>query len=195
MTQELGERGVAEQLLGRRPHRTGRLHRGYRVADVDAFFEHAERAVPARRLSAAQVRAVGFGSQLGGYDVEATDAVLTELEDRLARLERVRALGGGAQRQWAERHAALNAAVLGRLDEPDGERFPRARGLRRGYRPSDVDALCALLSERFAGGARLDAEDVRAALFRPRRGRRAYREAPVDAFLDRVVELVVSHEP
>ena len=194
MTQEVGERGSVEEALQQRPHRTGRLRRGYRAADVDAFFEHAERAVPARRLTAAQVRAVGFGAQFGGYDVEATDAVLARLEDRLARAERVRALAGGAQRQWAERHAALSAAVLGRLDEPDGERFPRARGLRRGYRPGDVDALCALLAEHFAGGARLEAADVRAALFRPRRGRRGYREAPVDAFLDRVVELMTSHE-
>ncbi|MCI2240249.1 DivIVA domain-containing protein [Paenibacillus sp. TRM 82003] len=195
MTQELEERGERTGALGRRPPRTGRWRRGYRVADVDAFLDHAAQAVPARRLGSAQVRAVGFGSQFGGYDVAATDEALARLEDRLARLERVRALSGGAQRQWAERHAALNAAVLGRLDEPDGERFPRARGLRRGYRPSDVDALCTLLAERFAGGARLEAEDVRGALFRPRRGRRGYREAPVDAFLDRVVELMVSHEP
>ncbi|WP_432485803.1 DivIVA domain-containing protein [Kineococcus esterisolvens] len=194
MTQDLDERGAAAQVLSARPHRTGRLRRGYRVEDVDAFFEHAERAVPARRLSAAQVRAVGFGAQLGGYDVDATDGLLAALEDRLARLERGWALAGGAQRQWAERHAALSAAVHGRLDEPEGERFPRARGLRRGYRPADVDALCAVLVEHFAGRADLEAADVRTALFRPRRGRRAYREAPVDAFLDRVVELMVSHE-
>ncbi|WP_432494297.1 DivIVA domain-containing protein [Kineococcus gypseus] len=191
MTQELEQHDAAALLA--RPPRTGRLRRGYRTSDVDAFLEHAERAVPVHRLTSAQVRAVGFGTRFGGYDVDATDAALGALEDHLARAERVRALAGGAQRQWAERHAALSAAVHGRLDEPDGERFPRARGLRRGYRPADVDALCALLAEHFAGRAAVGGEDVRAALFRPRRGRRGYREAPVDAFLDRVVELLVAH--
>nr|WP_240897036.1 DivIVA domain-containing protein [Kineococcus vitellinus] len=38
----------------------------------------------------------------------------------------------------------------------------------------------------------MSADEVRGALFRPRRGRRGYREAPVDAFLDRVVELIVT---
>jgi DivIVA domain-containing protein len=35
---------------------------------------------------------------------------------------------------------------------------------------------------------------VRNALFRPARGRRGYREAPVDAFFDRVVELMVAFD-
>ena len=189
MTQGLEE---SSALLGQRPHRVTGLRRGYRTSDVDLFLDHVERAVPAGRVSSAQVRAVGFGSQFGGYDVVATDAVLARLEDALARRERSRALGAGDQHQWAQRQAALSAAVLGRLAEPERERFPRARRLRRGYSPADVDALCDLLAGHLGGGARLSAADVRGALFRPRRGRRGYREAPVDAFLDRVVELMVA---
>ena len=182
------------QLLQERPARVGGLRRGYRVEDVDAFFAHVATAAPAGKVASGQVRAVGFGAQFRGYDVTRTDALLAEIEDGLARRERARSLAQTDQRQFTERPAALGAAVAGRLEASAGERFPRARGLRRGYRPADVDALCDLLVEHFRGTSRLTAHDVRSALFRPRRGRRAYREAPVDAFLDRVVELMVTFE-
>ncbi|WP_432565631.1 DivIVA domain-containing protein [Kineococcus sp. SYSU DK003] len=182
------------QLLTERPVRTGRLRRGYRVLDVDLFFDHLGSAAPAGRVASAQVRAVGFGSQFGGYDVADTDDLLTDIEDALARRERSHALAAGDQRQFSDRRASLAAAVSGRLGHPRGERFPRARGLSRGYRPGDVDDLCDLLVRHYRGEVRLSADDVRGALFRPRRGRRGYREAPVDAFLDRVVELMVTFE-
>ncbi|WP_369052874.1 DivIVA domain-containing protein [Kineococcus terrestris] len=181
-------------LLAGRPPRVPRLRRGYRLQDVDAFWDHAARTAAPGRLTSAQVRAVGFGAQFGGYDTAATDDALARLEDVLALRERDRALAGGHERRWAERAAGLSAAVRGRLGEPAGERFPRASGLRRGYRPADVDALCDLVAEHLDGGTRLAAEDVRAALFRPARGRRGYREAPVDAWFDRVVELLVAFE-
>jgi len=194
VTSEVGQDGLLEQALRQRPHRTGRLRRGYRPDEVDAFLAHAARAVSGRSLTAAQVRSVGFGSAFGGFDVGATDAVLARLEDLLAGRERAQALASADQRQWAERAAALSAAVHGRLGEPEGERFPRGHGLQRGYRPADVDELCDLLHRHLTGGQRLRAADVRHALFRPARGRRGYREAPVDAFFDRVVELMVAFD-
>jgi DivIVA domain-containing protein len=193
MTQDV-EGAPLSQLLRERPARQTGLRRGYRVADVDVFFEHIATAAPAGRVASGQVRAVGFGTQFRGYDVADTDALLAEIEDGLALRERRSSLAQADQRPFTERRAALGAAVSGRLGEPRGERFPRARGLRRGYRPGDVDALCELLADHFRGSTRLSADDVRTALFRPRRGRRGYREAPVDAFLDRVVELMVTFE-
>ena len=38
----------------------------------------------------------------------------------------------------------------------------------------------------------MSADEVRRAVFRTRRGSRGYREAEVDAFLDRAVEIMVS---
>ncbi|WP_432541254.1 DivIVA domain-containing protein [Kineococcus sp. SYSU DK002] len=190
-----GLEGVSlTRLLAERPARAPRLRRGYRVADVDLFFDHLRTAVPAGRVASAQVRAVGFGAQFGGYDVADTDDLLADVEDVLARRERAQALAQADQRPYTERRAALGAAIAGRLREGRGDRFPRARGLRRGYRPGDVDDLCELLADHFRGQVRLSAADVRGALFRPRRGGRGYREAPVDAFLDRVVELMVTFD-
>lgn len=112
------------QLLQERPSRLKGLRRGYRVEDVDVFFDHIAQAVPAGRVASGQVRAVGFGSQFGGYDVADTDALLAEIEDGLARRERQRSLAQSDQRPFTERQAALGAAVSGRLKEPRGERFP-----------------------------------------------------------------------
>nr|WP_276610818.1 DivIVA domain-containing protein [Kineococcus siccus] len=50
------------------------------------------------------------------------------------------------------------------------------------------------MHRHLTGGRRLSAADVRQALFRPARGARGYREAPVDAFFDRVVELMVTFD-
>jgi len=194
VTSDVGQAGPLEQALRQRPHRTGRLRRGYRHDEVDAFLAHAARALAGPSLTSAQVRSVGFSSAFGGYDVGATDAVLARVEDLLAGRERAQALAAPDRRRWAERAAGLSAAVHGRLGEPAGERFPRGHGLRRGYRPADVDELCDLLHRHLTGGQRLRAADVRQALFRPARGRRGYREAPVDAFLDRVVELMVAFD-
>ncbi|MFB9378110.1 DivIVA domain-containing protein [Kineococcus gynurae] len=194
MTETAGEQALLQHALARRPARTGRWRTGYCVEDVDAFLEHAGRSAPAGTLTSAQVRAVGFASRRGGYDIEETDDVLAAIEDQLVRRERTRALGAGQSARWAERAAALSAAIYGRLGEPAGDRFPRERRLRRGYRPADVDDLCDLLADHLDGREHLTPEDLRRVLFRPSRGRFGYREGPVDAFVDRVVELLVAFE-
>ena len=48
-----------------------------------------------------------------------------------------------------------------------------------------------IVEESFASGRPLAPDAVRLAVFKSRRGSRGYREASVDAFLDRVVELLV----
>jgi len=47
------------------------------------------------------------------------------------------------------------------------------------------------VEEAFVSGRALAPDSVRLAVFKSRRGGRGYREASVDAFLDRVVELLV----
>jgi len=54
-----------------------------------------------------------------------------------------------------------------------------------------VDDLCRRIEDAFASGRPLAPDAVRLAVFKSRRGGRGYREASVDAFLDRVVELLV----
>ena len=94
--------------------------------------------------------------------------------------------------------------LKGELTAPYMQRFPRARGFRRGYDIDDVDAFIdqvrgALdvtgLTASSPGSSRISVDLVRSAPFRSRRG--GYREDAVDQMLDRVIELllVLRHEP
>ena len=92
-------------------------------------------------------------------------------------------------------HLAARARTLyERLRLQDGERFARARRGEQGYAPDDVDALCHRLVDYFDHGSPLTSEEVRHVTFGAARGRRAYAEGPVDAFLDRAIEVLIGVE-
>jgi len=143
-------------------------------------------------LTADAVRTVVFTRRLHGYDVEAVDAALDRLHDAVARHEREVAVQRRGLTSHHEDVAAQAAEVLQRLRRPDGERFPTASRLHRGYDAAEVDALCARLRGYLEHGEALAVDDVRGALFRSRRGRRGYREASVDVLLARAVEVMVT---
>jgi DivIVA domain-containing protein len=175
--------------------RAGRLAKGYDVEQVEAFLTRARAAYedsghgPA--MTSWHVRTVGFDLVRGGYDVEAVDAALDRIEDAFARREKQRgeerAGSGGWQTQLRTQEQSLRA----QLARPDGQRFPRGTGLELTYDVGQVDDLCRRIEEAFATGRQITPDDVRLAVFKSRRGSRGYREASVDAFLDRVVELLV----
>lgn len=148
--------------------------------------------MPGERLpSAEQLRTAVFPRERGGYDPAAVDAVLDRLEDAVAGLEDrhwVRVHGEQAREKRADELCDL---VLGRLDRPAGRRFRSPSGAAtRGYAVAEVDRLCEhvldLLGRRQSPPARL----IREAVFAPARGARSYEEQQVDAFLDRLVELL-----
>ncbi|WP_299034021.1 DivIVA domain-containing protein [uncultured Pseudokineococcus sp.] len=143
-------------------------------------------------LTAQEVRAASFDLARHGYAVDAVDGALARLEDAVARHEREVAVARGGRDAFLGDLAARAGLVTGRVRRPDGARFSRARGLHRGYDVGEVDALCHRLRAYFDEGAALAVDDVRGALFRSRRGRRAYCEAPVDALLARAVEVMVT---
>ena len=99
----------------------------------------------------------------------------------------MRAGSGGWQTQLGTQEQSLRA----QLARPDGERFPRGSGMELTYDTKQVDDLCRRIEDAFVSGRALAPDSVRLAVFKSRRGGRGYREASVDAFLDRVVELLV----
>lgn len=179
-------------------NRTGRVSQGYDTEQVDAFFARAresyEQAGVPSPLTSRDVRQVGFDLVRGGYDVGQVDAALDRLEDAFARREydamRQRLGAEGTLDELTKRAGSLR----GRLVRPDGERFDRATGLAPAYDVSDVDRLCRRLLGYFESGDPMSVDEVRRAVFRPRRGSRGYAEPQVDAFLDRVVEVMVAVE-
>jgi DivIVA domain-containing protein len=176
--------------------RAGRLSQGYDVDQVDAFFSRARMAYeqPDGRapVTSKDVRTAGFDLVRGGYEVTQVDSALDRLEDAFAVREH-EALTDRLGAQGALDEVTRRARGLhGRLARPDGDRFDRGNGLAPSYSTADVDSLCARLLHYFDNGEEMSVDDVRRAVFRTRRGSRGYAEAQVDAFLDRVVEVMVA---
>ncbi len=180
--------------------RANRLSQGYHPDQVEEFFERARAAYEGRddgtgrptRLSAHDVRVVGFDLVRGGYDVHQVDSALDRLEDALARREREQLVKAEGEEALLSELTRRAQALHGRLTRPDGDRFDRASGFEPAYDPEDVDALCRRLLGYFDDGESMSADEVRRSVFRTRRGSRGYREAQVDAFLDRAIEVMVA---
>jgi DivIVA domain-containing protein len=175
--------------------RAGRLAKGYDVEQVESFLGRARVAYedngrgPA--MTSWHVRTVGFDLVRGGYDVDAVDAALDRIEDAFARREKQRGEERSGSQAWQTQLRSQEQSLRSQLSRPDGERFPRGSGMELTYDVEAVDDLCQQIEESFAMGQPMAPDAVRLAVFKSRRGARGYREASVDAFLDRVVELLV----
>jgi DivIVA domain-containing protein len=175
--------------------RVGRLAKGYDVDQVETFLARARAAYEesgrAPAMTSWHVRTVGFDLIRGGYDVDSVDAALDRIEDAFARREKQRGEERSGPGAWQNQLRAQEQSLRAQLNRPDGERFPRGGGMELTYDIDQVDELCERVEEGFATGRPLSPDAVRLAVFRSRRGSRGYREPSVDAFLDRVVELLV----
>jgi len=175
--------------------RANKLGKGYDVEQVEAFLTRARAAYedggrgPA--MTSWHVRTVGFDLVRGGYEVEAVDAALDRIEDAFARREKQRGEERAGQSGWQNQLRTQEQSLRAQLARPDGQRFPRGTGLELTYDIEQVDELCERVEAAFASGRPMAPDAVRLAVFKSRRGSRGYREASVDAFLDRVVELIV----
>ncbi len=194
--------GLPARPEGRRDLRTamfphvGRWSRGYDVAEVDDFFAAARRAYEGpldETLSGGDVRGAAFDLVRGGYDPGAVDAALDRLEGAFVRRQRAAFVIDHSQQEWMSAVAERATTLYSRLVRPAGQRFaPPSSG--SGYAAADVDELLDRLVSYFDHGAALTAAEVRAGSFGSARGARAYAEGPVDAFLDRVVEILLAVE-
>jgi DivIVA domain-containing protein len=134
---------------------------------------------------------VGFDLVRAGYDVDAVDAALDRIEDAFARREKQRGEERNGSVAWANQLRSQEQSLRAQLTRPDGQRFPRGSGMELTYDVQAVDELCRRIEGSFAGTRPISPDAVRLAVFRSRRGSRGYREGSVDAFLDRIVELLV----
>lgn len=175
--------------------RANKIGKGYDVEQVEAFLTRARAAYedsgrgPA--MTSWHVRTVGFDLVRGGYEVEAVDAALDRIEDAFARREKQRGEERAGSAGWQNQLRTQEQSLRAQLARPDGQRFPRGSGLELTYDIEQVDELCERVEAAFASGRPMAPDAVRLAVFKSRRGARGYREAAVDAFLDRVVELLV----
>lgn len=171
---------------------------GYNVKQVDKFLAKARHYytsndADAPTVTSRDVRAMAFDPARGGYEAQAVDAALDRLEDVFAQRERDQLIAEQGEDAWLAQIGKISAALRSRLHRPDGERFRRPRKKNaRSYHVDDVDALCHELLGYFEADKPLSVDAVRRAVFRSSQGRSGYEETQVDAFMDRVVELMAA---
>jgi DivIVA domain-containing protein len=178
--------------------RVGRNEYGYNTRQVDQFLttarEYYDSSHPdAEPITSHQVRAMAFDPAKGGYDAQAVDAALDRLEDVFAQRERDKLIADKGEEAWLIQIGRISAVLRGRLHRPAGERFRRpSKKKARSYNIDEVDALCDELLAYFENNRPLSVDVVRRAVFSEATGQDGYEETQVDAFLDRVVELMAS---
>lgn len=144
-------------------------------------------------LASSEVRTIVFDPARGGYDPQAVDAELDRIEDGLARNERDRVIAARGADVWLHELEETVAVLHRRLRRGPGKRFRRpAKERTRSYDVGDVDSLCEEILQYLDHDAPLGVDDVRGAVFREARGVDGYEENQVDAFLDRVIDLLKS---
>ncbi|WP_426998770.1 DivIVA domain-containing protein [Pseudarthrobacter sp. N5] len=178
--------------------RVQRNQYGYNAKQVDQFLQRARVSLETPKaaihvIRSADVRAVSFDPVKQGYSAAVVDAALDRLEDAFARRERDELIAESGEEAWLREVGKLSGILRGRLHRPDGERFRRpAKGKASSYNTLDVDNLCLDLIGYLEQDKPLSVDNVRRAVFRPAMGRNGYEETQVDAFLDRVVELMAA---
>lgn len=172
--------------------------KGYSPAEVDEFFDHARQAyeggVPASEFSSEQVRRAMFPLKRGGYDPVSVDAALDRLEAAFVSRDRAAHVAVNGEEAWLEHVADRATTLYPRLVRPVGERFAHPEDGEVGYRKRDVDEFLERLAGFFDDEEILRADDVRRLTFPSAKGEDAYAEGPVDAYLARVVEILLAVE-
>ncbi|UFU04165.1 DivIVA domain-containing protein [Ruania suaedae] len=169
---------------------------GYDQDEVEDFFADARASYEGAEggdVCAQDVRQVAFDLVRGGFEPAAVDAALDRLEGAFVQRERADFIASRGQEAWMEQVADRATTLYPRLVRPAGERFaPPERG--RGYSAAAVDAVMDRLVAYFDSGHVLTAAELRHVTF-PRASRsRSYAEGPVDAFLDRAVDVLLAVE-
>ncbi|WP_247828606.1 DivIVA domain-containing protein [Arthrobacter antioxidans] len=176
--------------------RVGRREVGYNTRQVDRFLTRARSSYdgegPATdAITSGDVRSMAFDPARGGYEPQAVDAALDRLEDVLAQRERDHLIRTEGEDAWLRQIGRTAAVLRRRLHRPAGERFRRpSKPGTPSYSVEDVDRLCDDLLQYLENHVPMSVDVVRRAVFREAQGADGYEEAQVDAFLDRVIELM-----
>ena len=171
---------------------------GYNMKQVDAFLDRARETFNGEGsdetlVTSHLVRRTTFAPQKGGYNAREVDGALVRLEDVFAKRERDDLIAHQGEEVWLQQVGRLAAILRGRLHRSHGERFRRpSRSNAASYNVEDVDRLCDQLIEYFEKDVPMSVDSVRRVEFRTAIGTEGYEESQVDAFLDRVVELMAS---
>lgn len=164
---------------------------GYDIGQVNAFIDSARDQYANTNIeivTANSLRNTEFDLVNGGYEIPSVDTAMDRLEDTFAKREIDRQKSQRGESAVLDRLERVSGIVRGRLVRPKGKRFAKVGWLLRGYDRTEVDRLCAVIAIHLDSGDKLQLNAVRRSIFKSKRN--GYLEAQVDAFLDRVVEIL-----
>ncbi len=174
---------------------------GYNVKQVDVFLEQARAYFlnsdsHGKSITSHDVRTAAFDPAKGGYNAQAVDAAMDRIEDEFVLREKDLLIAAEGEKAWMIKIGKSASVLRARLHRPDGERFRRPRKRNaQSYNVEDVDLLCRELLVYIEDNGELSVDVVRRAVFAPAKGDEGYEESQVDAFLDKVVELMAAIDP
>lgn len=146
-----------------------------------------------RGMPLAEIRQASFSMGPGGYDPAEVDSALDRLEDAFAGAERDRYIEQFGEDAWYEQLYYRSQPLRARMERPDVQRFREPVGESSvGYRKSEVDQLCRQLEKYLDGENPMSVDEIRTITFSTATATEAYDEAQVDAFLDRMTEIMAS---
>lgn len=169
------------------------LRRGYAQAEVNEFFEYARSVYESQiddSLTQREIHTHVFGMERGGYVIGEVDAAMDRLENAFVAKHRQDVLNTRGPSGWSEELNNQAQTLYPRLSRKAGTRFaPPTKG--KGYSADQVDAMCRRLVSFFNGKEQVTAAEIRAIRFDAARGKNAYEETSVDAFVARAVEVLL----
>ncbi len=162
---------------------------GYEPSEVDTFVAEAREAHNNNEDGQSLgIREREFTLVKGGYSVTAVDVALDRLEDVFSARRIAAQLAKSGSESLNERANEIRILLVGRLERPIGKRFNSTGLILRGYSRKQVDGFLVDVSSHIDTRTALSLDEVRKVIFTPKRG--GYAENQVDAFIDRVIELL-----
>lgn len=164
---------------------------GYDKHQVDQFVEMARVQYADANLELVTsnlIRNTQFDLVDGGYLISAVDTAMDRLEDAFAAREVQRQKSLRGDFAVSDRLERVIEIVRSRTARPKRRKFSSVGWLLRGYDRKQVDKLCQAINAHLDAKTPLTINTVRRAIFTSKRG--GYTEAQVDAFIDRVVEIL-----
>ncbi|TCD54007.1 DivIVA domain-containing protein [Alloscardovia theropitheci] len=197
---------------------------GYSISQVDEFLNSARTQYEAEEPSATQeeIQNTSFDLEKNGYDTKAVDDALRRLENAVVdKLARWTILNDGTQ-AWIAQTEQLALTLIARAKREKGKTFTRARRFTPSYDVRQVDsfvrAVVRYIDTQLSLGAlgqsvsgqsdntstshrvqdtqpsHFSSQDVELMTFTQRSGHHGYDEAQVDAYLNRIRQVLTRME-
>lgn len=185
---------------------------GYSVSQVDEFFASTKHLYEEVEPNVTQldIQNTSFDLEKNGYDTKAVDAALRRLEDAVVDKLAVWTTTHEGEQSWVAQTEQLALTLVPRAKRDERKTFERARRFMPAYDIKQVDAfvddivryvnaqlglgVLSVSEEDAPHAGEYTSHGVEALTFTQRRGHHGYDEAQVDAFLNRVVEVLTRME-